>query len=889
MRGIVQLLRVAARGGAAAGTDLGSALACGGAGGAAVAHALSQLAAGPGAPPPAQQPLQQHPRAAGGARAWQRQQAAGLASWRGKVPGDGSESGDEEAGAVHRRARQEREHRIRELVHSGHGDPRGALAFVERFFSDAEMRAAQGAARRARSEAGGEGEEEGEREEEEEEELEYMGEDYDYEHRPAGAGGAAERGPLGMTAAELEAAREEAAALGLKLPEEPLQVETQAPLTMEEGDAIMARLKGLRRGSQRAVLQKLLGGEMLRADPSAMREWEAIQRQLAPPENFRMKVVDIKYTSKGTPAGGLRRYSCMVVVGNGQGVLGWGQGKAAEVNEAVKKAYARAFRNLYPVPRFNDHTITEPMEAKYGQVKVVMYPKAAGQGIVASPMLYDLCKMAGIHDIGIKCHGSRNARNTVKAVFEAFDRLRTVDEILEQPGKLGLVMPPGRYGHPPRAPRAAAARAQILRIVDGSVPAGYQRPVASLLPSDIRQLESGKWLAVYRGETLDNAFRGQGTSYLLRAYYATPTARGANRVATQIAELTMAVTEPIGSCEDYKNDHGASGHCAGGAGGGAGCCCRDPAVPGLPYGPCASNNNALVCCRTPYAFPGAVGTASAATKTPTITDVPIDPPIVPEGNATLLFSAISCACGHVTKLTLGGSQFGSQFWVETVDFMCSDGAVVRDASVRPTEYVPVPGESPEGFQGLIAAWWQLNRVVGMVGLDTAGGFNGTRWSYQGKPGTWNPILVFPGTSLRALFAAGPLPATTVVARFALRNGPDAISLTVSGARLLVRANGALLAPGASRTLPGGTVVTAVGGTRAKVELDALTIRAVRQKTWINAVIDVVAPLPAPVTGLLGATYSAPSVARAARARAAAAGAGARARLPLASASIVNIG
>ena len=46
------------------------------------------------------------------------------------------------------------------------------------------------------------------------------------------------------------------------------------------------------------------------------------------------------------------------------------------------------------------------------QVKVVMYPKAAGRGIVASSMLFDICKMAGIHDIGIKCHGSRNARNT---------------------------------------------------------------------------------------------------------------------------------------------------------------------------------------------------------------------------------------------------------------------------------------------------------------------------------------------------------------------------------------------------------------------------------------------------------------------------------------------
>jgi small subunit ribosomal protein S5 len=58
----------------------------------------------------------------------------------------------------------------------------------------------------------------------------------------------------------------------------------------------------------------------------------------------------------------------MVVVGNGNGVLGWGQGKAAEVNDSVQKAFQRACRNLYPISRYNDHTITEPMNAKYGQV-----------------------------------------------------------------------------------------------------------------------------------------------------------------------------------------------------------------------------------------------------------------------------------------------------------------------------------------------------------------------------------------------------------------------------------------------------------------------------------------------------------------------------------------
>ncbi len=61
-------------------------------------------------------------------------------------------------------------------------------------------------------------------------------------------------------------------------------------------------------------------------------------------------------------------YSCMVVVGNGNGVLGWGQGKAAEVSDAVQKAYRRACKNLYPIPRYNEHTIPRPTNAKFGQV-----------------------------------------------------------------------------------------------------------------------------------------------------------------------------------------------------------------------------------------------------------------------------------------------------------------------------------------------------------------------------------------------------------------------------------------------------------------------------------------------------------------------------------------
>jgi small subunit ribosomal protein S5 len=197
------------------------------------------------------------------------------------------------------------------------------------------------------------------------------------------------------------------------------------------------------------VLQKLLQGGMLAADPEAMAEWEHIQKAFQPPEGFRMKVVDVNRTCKGTRAGGLYRFSAMVVVGNGEGVLGWGQGKAAEVRAAVTKAYHRACRNLYPVPRHNGHTIPERAEAKYGKVKIVMYPKSSGRGVVASALVADICRMAGIHDVGAKVHGSRNPRNTVKCLFEAFDKMRTGEEIEAAAGRGGralVAVPPGRFG-----------------------------------------------------------------------------------------------------------------------------------------------------------------------------------------------------------------------------------------------------------------------------------------------------------------------------------------------------------------------------------------------------------------------------------------------------------
>lgn len=223
--------------------------------------------------------------------------------------------------------------------------------------------------------------------------------------------------------------------------------EDEGESVVDKEDIIMRELRGLRRGSRRVVLQKLLQGGILQSDAVAAEELKKIEKTFRPPSGFRMKVVHINRTCKGTRSGGLFRFSALVVVGNGEGVLGWGSGKSVEVGHAVQKAHQSAYKNLYPVPRHNNHTVTEPVTATFGKTKVIMYPKSSGRGIVANPMLAGICRLAGIHDVGIKVHGSRNPQNTVKCLFAAFDTLRAQDEIVGfRDGVLTVQVPTGRFG-----------------------------------------------------------------------------------------------------------------------------------------------------------------------------------------------------------------------------------------------------------------------------------------------------------------------------------------------------------------------------------------------------------------------------------------------------------
>ena len=97
-------------------------------------------------------------------------------------------------------------------------------------------------------------------------------------------------------------------------------------------------------------------------------------------------------------------------------MLGFGNGKSADANSAVKKAYARAERNLTYVPRFNGHTVHYPITCFMGKTKLIMEPRSSGTGVTASRLMTAICKLAGIQDVMIKIqvHQSPGLRSHVQ-------------------------------------------------------------------------------------------------------------------------------------------------------------------------------------------------------------------------------------------------------------------------------------------------------------------------------------------------------------------------------------------------------------------------------------------------------------------------------------------
>ena len=144
--------------------------------------------------------------------------------------------------------------------------------------------------------------------------------------------------------------------------------------------------------------------------------------------DLREELVTLNRVSKTVKGGRIARFAAIMVVGDGNGHVGYGLGKAAEVPEAIRKGIEDAKKNMIEVS-LKDTTIPHEVLGEFGAGKVLLKPAAPGTGIIAGGVCRAVLELAGISNIRAKCLRSNNPTNVVKATFEGLKALRTADEV----------------------------------------------------------------------------------------------------------------------------------------------------------------------------------------------------------------------------------------------------------------------------------------------------------------------------------------------------------------------------------------------------------------------------------------------------------------------------
>lgn len=153
-----------------------------------------------------------------------------------------------------------------------------------------------------------------------------------------------------------------------------------------------------------------------------------------PEDELRDKVVFINRTAKVVKGGRRFGFAALVVVGDGKGHVGYGLGKAKEVIEAIRKGKELAKKNIVRMP-LDGNTIPHDIDAKYGAAKIMLKPAPEGHGVIAGSTVRAIMEVAGVNDIVTKLLGSTNPHNVIKAVFRAFERVKTAEEFAFERGK----------------------------------------------------------------------------------------------------------------------------------------------------------------------------------------------------------------------------------------------------------------------------------------------------------------------------------------------------------------------------------------------------------------------------------------------------------------------
>ena len=149
---------------------------------------------------------------------------------------------------------------------------------------------------------------------------------------------------------------------------------------------------------------------------------------------YEERVVALNRVSKTVKGGRVMKFSALVVIGDMKGTIGVGQGKAAEVPDAIRKAIEDAKKNLVTIS-LKGSSIPHEVIGEFGAGRVLLKPAAPGTGVIAGGAVRAVVEVAGIKDIRTKCLRSRNPQNVVNATIEGLKSLRTAEQVAAVRGK----------------------------------------------------------------------------------------------------------------------------------------------------------------------------------------------------------------------------------------------------------------------------------------------------------------------------------------------------------------------------------------------------------------------------------------------------------------------